>query len=66
MKYKTNAQFRGAVEERIGREIPITLRETFAFMTFRHQIASNEPFDDEDVEEAVPRIEKFLELHSCA
>ncbi len=62
MIYRTNSSFREAIEARIGEEIPLSLWESIVFIIWGHQIACHEPFDEEDLRMAVPRVEDILRL----
>ena len=63
MIYRTNAEFRRAISDKLNMEISLAAWESMAFIIFRHTIACHEPFTDLDVEMAVPRIQALLGLN---
>ena len=60
MIYKTEAGFWEAIEDEVGVKIPLSKRDELALLIWEHQIACHEPFTNEDVRMAVPRVRAIL------
>ena len=63
MRITSTRQFKEELEKVLDEEIPLSLWETITFVMVYNQIACHPPFDETDVELAVPKVKKLLDLY---